>query len=179
MLYLKEMNIEDSEKEWLYIKDIPEDENGFANNYNGVSFDEFTDKVIPHIIDGSKGIGLPEGYVPDTWFVLWDDEEPVGIFKIRHYLNDALRNGAGHIGYSIRQGYRGKGYGTEGLRLAIEKAKSIIKEDEIYMSVNIDNPASLRIMEKNGAYIHHSDEKHHYTRIKIQRESKNDRRGKT
>ena len=46
-------------------------------------------------------------------------------------------------------------------------AGRLVKEDEIYMSVNRDNPASLRVQEKNGAYIHHMDDKEYYTRIKI------------
>lgn len=62
-----------------------------------------------------------------------------------------------HNGYCINKNYRGKGYATKGLALAIEKAKQVIKEGEIYFSVHIDN----------AAYIHHSDEKEHYTRIKI------------
>ena len=61
--------------------------------------------------------------------------------------------------------FRGKGYASEGLRLTIEKAWHIIKEDEIYMSVHRDNTASLRVQIKNGAYIHHQDEKEFYTRI--------------
>ena len=57
------------------------------------------------------------------------------------------------------------GYANEGVRLAIEKAWSIIPEDEIYMSVHKDNPASLKAQLKNGAYIHHEDDKEFYTRI--------------
>lgn len=64
----------------------------------------------------------------------------VGLFKIRHYLNDFLRKGAGHIGYGILPEYRGKGYAKKGLVLAIEKCKEIIKENEIYLSVHKDTP---------------------------------------
>lgn len=78
---------------------------------------------------------------------------------MRHYLNDALRSGGGHIGYGIRDKYRGRGYATKGLALTIEKARDLVAEDELYLSVHKDNPASLRVQEKNGAYIHHSDEK--------------------
>ena len=67
---------------------------------------------------------------------------------------------------SIDVGALGKGYATEGLRLTIQKAWEIIDEDEIYMSVNKNNPASLRVQIKNGAYIHHEDDKEFYTRIK-------------
>ena len=99
-------------------------------------------------------------------FFLWDDEKIVGLFRVRHYLTPALANGGGHIGYGIKKEFRGKGYASEGLRLTIEKAWHIIKEDEIYMSVHRDNMASLRVQIKNGAYIHHQDEKEFYTRIK-------------
>ena len=91
----------------------------------------------------------------------------MGLFRIRHRLTEGLAKGAGHIGYGIRKEFRGKGYATEGLRLTIEKARSIIKEDEIYMSVHKDNPSSLKVQLKNGAYIHHEDENEFYTRIRI------------
>lgn len=167
MLYLKKTNWEDAEKEYEYITALPEDESGFTNNYFGISKEEFMNKVLPELIDYSEGIGLPEGYVPETDFFLWDDDQIVGLFRIRHFLNDFLRDGAGHIGYGIKKEYRGRGFATEGLRLAIEKAKEIISEDEIYMSVHKDNPASLRAQEKNGAYIHHEDEAEYYTRIRL------------
>lgn len=55
---------------------------------------------------------------------------------------------------------------AKGLALTIEKAKAIIPEDEIYLSVHKENIASLKAQLKNGAYIHHEDEKEYYTRIK-------------
>ena len=91
----------------------------------------------------------------------------MALFKVRHYLNDALREGSGHIGYGVRRSCRGKGYATRGLALAIEKAREVIPEREIYMSVSRQNPASLRVQLKNGAFIHHEDEKEYYTRIKL------------
>ena len=114
----------------------------------------------------SRSVGLPEAYVPDTVYVLEDDQgNYVGIFNLRHYLNDALRNGAGHIGYGIRKEYRGKGYASAGLALVLEEARKIVPEDEICFSVNKDNPASLKVQLKNGARIDHEDEKEYYTRI--------------
>lgn len=166
MLYLKEANMEDIEKEYRYITELPTDENGFTNSNFGVSREEFEEKVLPGYINNAKGIDLQEGHVPATQFFLWEDDEIVGLFRIRHELNDFLRKGAGHIGYGIKKEYRGKGYASEGLRLTIEKAKTIVPEDEIYMSVHKDNPASLRVQIKNGAYIHHEDEEEYYTRIK-------------
>ena len=40
-----------------------------------------------------------------------------------------------------------------------------MQEDELYLSVNKSNPASLRVQLHNGAYIHHEDDEHYYTRI--------------
>lgn len=167
MLYLKAVNWEDIEQEYIFTTEQPADENGFTNKYEGVSREEFEKVVLPRLINNSKGIDLPEGHVPGTEYFLWDDDEIVGLFRIRHELNDFLREGAGHIGYGIKKEYRGKGYATKGLALTIEKAKEIIKEDEIYMSVHKDNPASLQVQLKNGAYIHHEDDKEYYTRIKL------------
>ena len=169
MLYLKKINIEDSEKEYEAINKIPREENGFENKYNGVPKDEFINKNIQERIDISNEINVPEGRVPDTYYFLWNDNEIVGLFKIRHYLNDSLKNGAGHIGYCILPEYRGMGYAKEGLKLAIEICNSLIKEDEIYLSVHKDNPASLKVQEDNGAYIVGETETEYLTRIKLNR----------
>ena len=166
MLYLKSANLEDIEKEYEFITNTPSNENGFTNFASGCSRKEFEIKILPGYINAEKGIDLADGWVPETDFFLWDDEKIVGLFRVRHYLTPALANGGGHIGYGIKKEFRGKGYASEGLRLTIEKAWHIIKEDEIYMSVHRDNMASLRVQIKNGAYIHHQDEKEFFTRIK-------------
>lgn len=166
MLYLKEANLDDINKEYEFITNTPADENGFTNSNFGCTFEEFKDVILPGYIKSSKGIDMPEGWVPGTEYFLWDDDQIVGLFRVRHYLNEGLKKGAGHIGYGIKKEYRGKGYATKGLALTIEKAWEIIPEEEIYMSVHKDNAASLRVQVKNGAYIHHEDDKEYYTRIK-------------
>ncbi len=141
-------------------------EHGFLNNAYGLSFAGFQEYVRKN--EGySNGIGLPEGYVPATIYLLEANNEFIGIFNLRHYLNDFLFNGPGHIGYGISPEHRGHGYATRGLMLMIEIAKNIIPEDEIYLHVQKDNPASLKVQRKNGAYIHHEDEEGYYTRIPI------------
>ncbi len=167
MLELREVNLKDIDKEYEYFTNLLENENGFTNKYYGISKAEFYNKIIYKLINNGKGIDLEEGRVSMSSYLLWEDDNIVGLFRIRHYLNDALRNGAGHIGYGIKKEYRGKGYATIGLKLAVEKARNIIKEDEIYMSVDKNNLASLNAQLKNGAYIHHEDEKEYYTRIKL------------
>lgn len=63
-------------------------ENVFMNPAFGYTYEQFLAYV--KACEGySKGQGLPEGYVPDTRFVLEDDDgNYVGIFNLRHRLND-------------------------------------------------------------------------------------------
>ncbi len=153
MLYVKAVNYADAEKEWLFVRDMPPDENGLINEWYQVSREDFENKALPRMIAFSEGKGLPEGYVPETFLFLWDGGTIVGQFRIRHFLCESLRTGAGHIGYFIGKEYRGRGYGTEGLRLTLEEARGIVPESEFYLRVNRDNPASLRVMMKNGGKI--------------------------
>ena len=51
--------------------------------------------------------------------------------------------------------------------LAIEKCKEIIKEDEIYLSVHKNNPASLRVQLGCGAFIVGETDEEYLTRIKL------------
>ena len=162
---LRKLNLEDARAEWEYTRDLPADENGLTNPYCGVSWEEFSSKVLPELISYEHPVGMPDWFVPETRYYLWDEGVLVGEFRIRHYLTEALRNGSGHIGYSVRKEFRGKGYGTEGLRLTLQIARVIVPEDEIYLRVNKDNIASRRVMEKNGAYCAGEDEEHYLMRI--------------
>ncbi len=164
MLYLKEINFDDIEKEYRFVREIPVDENGFTNQWHGCTREAF-DEVVRKRIAYSKGEELPEGYVPESFFYLWKEDEIVGEFRIRHFLCDSLREGAGHIGYFIGKEHRGHGYATEGLRLTLELARKIVPEEEIYLRVNKDNPASLAVMRKNGGRIDREDETKYYVRV--------------
>ena len=166
MLYVKKANLEDIEKEWTFVRDMPEDENGLTNAWSGISHDDFEKKALPDMLRFSRGENLPDWMVPETFLFLWEDDTIVGQFRIRHYLNDALREGGGHIGQFIKKEFRGKGYGTKGLALTLEVARTIVPEDEFYLRVNRDNPASLKVMQKNGGRIVKEDDEHYYVRIK-------------
>lgn len=165
MLELREAGMADAEREWAFVRDMPEDENGLTNAWSGISREDFLQTALPQMLAWSRGEGLPEGYVPETILFLWRDGEIVGQFRIRHFLCESLRTGAGHIGYFIAKPFRGQGLGTEGLRLTLEKARRIIPEDEIYLRVNRDNPASLHVMLHNGGRIAGEDEGHYFVRI--------------
>ena len=106
-------------------------------------------------------IDMPEQFVPETYYYLWDKQVLVGEYRIRHYLTEALKVGAGHIGYSIKKEYRGKGYGTKGLAMVLDIAREIVPVDEIYLRVLKCKIRSFKAINSNGAYIADEDETHY------------------
>ncbi|MBR4960096.1 MAG: GNAT family N-acetyltransferase [Clostridia bacterium] len=62
--------------------------------------------------------------------------------------------------------FRGRGYGTKGLKLALDLAKNIVPEEEIYLRVRKDNITSYKAICRNGAYITGEDETHYLMRVK-------------
>lgn len=91
------------------------------------------------------------GYVPATTFfgVREGDGRIVGMINIRHRLNDYLLEIGGHIGYGVRPSERGKGYATTMLALALAYCRDI-GLNRVLITRNLDNPASGRVIEKNG-----------------------------
>lgn len=164
----------DYKKSYELYMSFPKEENGFVNNVYGYNYEEFLDWISKKR-NRSLGKELPEGFVPDTTFVLVDNGVYVGVFNLRHYLNDFLQNGPGHIGYCISKNFRKKGYATKGLNLTLDKARQM-GIYEAYLSVNKDNEASLKVQVKNGAYIHHENESQFFTRINL---IDNGKRGET
>ena len=166
MITLKKASLDEvNEKEWIFVRNMPEDENGLTNAYHGISREDYGRITLPAMRRFAEGRDLPAGYVPETFFFLWKDDEIIGQFRIRHHLCESLRAGAGHIGYFIAKPFRGQGFGTEGLRLTLEEAGRIVPEEEIYLRVNLDNPASLHVMLNNGGRIVGQDEGHYFVRI--------------
>lgn len=111
-----------------YIKAL-EDFNDFLNNLENCS----------------NGINLSASDVPTSSFWLVDNNEVVGVVRIRHREVEF----AGHIGYDISPSYRKLGYGSQILKLAIEKAKKL-EINKIVITCNINNLFSKKIIEKNG-----------------------------
>ena len=92
-----------------------------------------------------------DGKVPDTTLFCLDLDRNifVGAVNIRHYLNEAMLLNGGHIGDGIRPSERRKGYATETLKLAMEKAKERgIKV--IYVAAYTENIGSIKTIESCG-----------------------------
>ena len=163
---LRKINTRDAYAQWEYTTTLPADENGLTNPYKGIAYDEYIEKALPTLISYEHPVDMPDWFVPETYYYLWDGDCLVGEFRIRHRLTETLKKGAGHIGYSIRKDKRGKGYGTAGLELTVQIAKEIVPEEEIYLRVNKDNIPSQKVMLNNGAYIIGEDMEHYFFRIK-------------
>lgn len=107
-------------------------------------------EMVQELFDASKGIGIPETWVPDStyWFVN-EAKRIVGAVNIRHSLTDHLFHSGGHIGYGIRPTERRKGYATKLLQQSLLKAKKLgIKS--VLVVCDADNIASEKTILHNG-----------------------------
>jgi len=137
---LKEVTKIDATMPWQYA--------GMASLESFASFDDWLEKIEKE----SKGEDLLQNRVPATTYTLirHSDNKLLGIYNIRHSLNEFLLNFAGHIGYSIIPSERKKGYGTEGLKLALQEAKKI-GINKVLITSNVNNIASSKVIENcNG-----------------------------
>lgn len=134
---LEEVRIVDKSKPWQYA--------GFSSLEISNSYEEW---IIQKNSD-KKGINLPDGYVAASTFlcVRKSDNSVVGICNIRHELTDYLFNYGGHIGQSIKPSERGKGYGYQQLKLAIEESRKL-NLTKVLVTCNEENIASARTIEK-------------------------------
>ncbi|GMQ64450.1 GNAT family N-acetyltransferase [Vallitalea maricola] len=113
-------------------------------------FNEF----IKELLNSSKGINIPEGWVPCSSFWLVDNlEEVIGVIRIRHCVNSEFLEMVGHIGYEIKSTHRKKGYGSKLLELGLVEARKLGLE-EVIITCDENNIGSRKIIEKfKGKYI--------------------------
>lgn len=98
----------------------------------------------------AQGIGLPPGVVPQqTYWLAKNGKTILGEIRFRPVLTPPFEQHNGHIGYNIRPSQRGKGYATRQLALILVEAKNSGLE-RVMLTIDGDNPASVRVIEKNG-----------------------------
>ncbi len=98
------------------------------------------------------GKDLPSDRVQQTHFLLFKRENLLGCARLRHRLNPVLHHDGGNIGYEIRKSERGNGYGTRLLALMLDEARRI-GLNRALVTVEQDNRASIRVVEKNGGIL--------------------------
>ena len=110
-------------------------------------------EFLARVRDRTRGMNLPEGYVPESSYWLVSDEgEILGQVNIRHRLTPALEDFGGHVGYHVRPSQRGKGHGTTMLALALDEARRL-RLTRVLITCDPDNVASARVIEKNGGVL--------------------------
>lgn len=95
---------------------------------------------------------LPADAVHNDLYWIEDDGEVVGFLSFRHDLNDYLREVGGHIGYSVRESRRRRGYASAALRLGLERAREI-GLDRVMVTCDDDNVGSYRTIEGAGGVL--------------------------
>ncbi len=150
---LKQLSPDMGKAEYDMLQGISAVENGFTNPVYDLSYDEYKEWL--RITDNnSRGIDLPEGWIPFTTYVLYIDGVPVGYGRVRHSSSEYLETviGAGNLGYGITKEYRGKGYGSILFKELLKRCKEIgYKEIKLFPMKN--NEPSVKIMLRNGGKI--------------------------
>ena len=111
------------------------------------SLDWSFEEMVKGFAKQSHGEGLPEGWVPCTTRFLVHEARILGLFNLRHLLNENLLRFGGHIGYSVRPSEQRKGYGTLVLKEALRIARGL-KIESALLTTDPDNTASAGVITK-------------------------------
>lgn len=124
-------------------------------------------QFVHELEDEAQGIGLPPGIPPQqTYLLLKDKQTALGEIRFRPHLSPPYEKHGGHIGYNIRPDQRGRGYATAQLALLLEEARKI-QLAGVSLTIEDDNPASVRVIEKNGGKLWRTIENPIKTRIMV------------
>lgn len=117
------------------------------------AFEEVSD-WLQYLEDKKTPELRPPGHVPDSTYLCirsWD-KRVVGIVNIRHELSDHLLHFGGHIGYSVRPGDRGRGYGVLQLKMALQECAKL-SINPVLLTCTQDNQISGRVIQNCGGVL--------------------------
>jgi predicted acetyltransferase len=101
--------------------------------------------VLP---DGTLGARVLE---TQLWYV--EGDAFLGSVSVRHTLNELLERWGGHIGYAVRPSAQGRGYASAMLAGMLDHVRANLPLERVMLTVNLKNPASIRVIEKNGGVL--------------------------
>jgi len=151
MIELKRLSPGDGRDVYELLQQIPPEENGFENSACGMNESQFKDWLLRQD-RMARGEGIDPWMVPQTTYWLYADGVPVAIGKLRHRLTKRLQESGGHIGYAVRPGYRGLGYGKKLLAALLVEAAGL-GIDRALLTVRQDNLPSVAVAKHNGGRI--------------------------
>lgn len=146
--YLKAASQTDGVAVYSMLQEFPAEENGFTNSAKGLLTRQFP-AYLRRLEQAADGTNLAKNRVPQTTYWFMRDDYPVGIVKLRHRLNDALRNQGGHVGYGVRPSERGKGMGKLMLISLLPKARKL-SLNKLLVTCFETNEPSRRMVEAVG-----------------------------
>jgi predicted acetyltransferase len=161
MIVLRQLCPDDGSDIYQMLQEIPADENGFINEAFGKTLEEYQ-SWLTRADAASRQEGILDGWkVAQTIYWLYADGVPVGMGKLRHQLTDRLLAEGGSLGYAIRPGFRGLGYGSALLRALLEKAWEMGQE-RVLLTIRAHNLSSVRVAEKCGGITEKEDNLRRY-----------------
>ena len=110
------------------------------------------DDLVQMLLNQSRGIGLRDGFVPNSTFWLVRGGEIVGVSNLRHALTPALTNIGGHIGFGVRPSVQRQGVGTKLLRLTLVRAAEL-GLSRVLLTCDKDNLGSAAIIKANSGQL--------------------------
>lgn len=118
-----------------------------------------------HYIANLEVTAESENLVPDSTFFCLDEDRDifVGAVNIRHYLNERLLLGAGHIGDGVRPSERRKGVATRMIALALEECRKL-GISKVLMVCDKENIGSAKSIRSNGGVLENEIEIYGVTR---------------
>lgn len=138
------------------VREFQVEQNPAAGHYlelDIVELEKDFDAYVQLILSRAEGKNLPAGYVPATeYWIINENGIYVGRVDIRHRLNQHLQKEGGNIGHNVVKSQRGKGYGTQALKLGLEKAKELGLQN-VLLTCDVGNVPSSKIIEKNGGIL--------------------------
>ncbi len=161
---LRSLSAGDGREIYDMLQQMPAEENGFFNPMQGKNYEEYRAWLVCEQADARRTEIVDGWKVPQSTFWLYADGLPVGMARLRHFLTDSLLEDGGSIGYAIRPGWRGKGYGRALLGFVLERAWAM-GLDRVLITVHNGNLPSIRTALANGGVIDRIGRKCHYIEI--------------
>lgn len=131
----------------IYVNQYKQKKDKFYLDIYQEAFDSFS-HYVKLLEDNAIGKNLPYGWAAYRTFWLEDENEIVGVIRIREKDLEYY----GHIGYDIAPLYRKKGYGKKILELGLEKVREM-GLTTVVLTCHERNIPSQRVIENNGGEI--------------------------